>query len=147
MYTGDNHFMSLNLHLNLLNKASNAVLFNDLMTVTLGAFQKGLPDLLYRYANLSDNEWKSYNAKVGKKIVLKQFVSTSTKQLTKFGSCCFEIKLLKGSRNGAFIIGKMSQYPGENEILLCAYSVYKITGIKDKTISMDYCDYYQYNKE
>lgn len=144
-YTGDQAYKRLNLCLNLLNKASDPVLFRDLMEVTLGSFQKNLPDIVYRCQTTSWGEKQAYADQVGKKIVLKAFLSTSTAKQTHFGDTVFEIQLLPKRRNGAFYIGALSMYPHEDEVLLCAYSCYLVTSCKDNVVRLTYCDYYEYD--
>lgn len=146
-YTGQD-FFALNLRLNLLNKVAphDSEFFCDLMQVCLGSYQMGLPQVVYRYTHLTDDERDFYRARVGSLILYKQFLSTSTcSTATKhLGPHRFKIVLKPGHRNGAFYIGKSSEYPAELEVLLCAYSLFRIVHVTETEIIMEYNDYYEF---
>lgn len=149
-YTGQDEYLLFNMRLNLLNKVvdNDKDFFSNLMEVCLGSFQTDLPDVVYRYCNLTKKEYLFYQQNIHKIILYRQFLSTSTcNNATKeLGSSRFVILLKKGRRHGAFYVGASSQFPNEKEVLLCAYSLYTIISVTSSEIILEYADYYEYSK-
>eukprot|EP01126_Amoeba_proteus_P024621 TRINITY_DN24758_c0_g1_i1.p1 TRINITY_DN24758_c0_g1~~TRINITY_DN24758_c0_g1_i1.p1 ORF type:complete len:584 (-),score=122.88 TRINITY_DN24758_c0_g1_i1:18-1769(-) len=145
IYTGDTIYAKLNAHLNLLNSVCDPELFDALMSTCLGAYQKNLPEMVYRKAVLSFSELYFYQRNIGKTIVWKAFTSTSRKNESNFPGVTITIRLLPKYRNGAVDLADFSEYRNEEEILLCAYSTFYVKYATEEEIFLVYLDYYQYN--
>ena len=80
-----------------------------------------------------------YNWKVGDEFYFPEFISTSLKEdiAKDFGDYIFVIKLNGNAYKG---VEKLSYYPYEKEVLICAYSRYKITNIYGNYYYMDQFD-------
>jgi len=146
-YSTNEIFFILNVNLNLLNRVTDKEYFDKLMLACLGSYQTNLSDVTYRFCNMNDEELQYYSDHQREYIIFKSFTSTSMKSLSSFGNTKMVIHLIRKKRNGAIYIRDYSQFPDEEEILLCAYSKFYINGvdIQKREIELTYLDYYEYN--
>ena len=97
-----------------------------------------------RMTSFSDEELAFYKDNEGETVCMPSFMSTSSKEMAAFGTVRIVVQLTKGKRRGAMLIEDYSKYKTEAEILLSAFSFYKIISVdltsNPREIRMAYLD-------
>jgi len=109
------------------------------------AYQKELPNLVIRVMQMTNDQISKYV--LGLEFFWPNFVSTSRSRINWPGNIVFIIRLNPGKRTFAIDVTNYSAFRDEREVLLCAFSRFKVIGImKGASVPVVILDFLDFTK-